>query len=59
MPDPGDRRGTIIQLTPKGFDLIERTVTAHVKNEHRILEALEPLELKAFTVLMCKLLIYL
>ena len=57
MPDPSDRRGTIIQLTDKGFELIEQTVTAHVANEHRILAALEPSELEAFTVLMRKLLI--
>ena len=57
MPDPSDRRGTLIQLTDKGLALIEETVTAHVANEHRILKALEPDELETFTVLMRKLLI--
>ena len=57
LPDPSDRRGTLIQLTDKGFDLIERTVEAHVINEHRILEALDKSELETFTILMRKLLI--
>jgi DNA-binding MarR family transcriptional regulator len=57
MPDPNDRRGTLIQLTEKGFALIEKTVEAHVKNEHRILEALKEPELEALTILMRKLLV--
>jgi DNA-binding MarR family transcriptional regulator len=57
MPDPNDRRGTLIQLTEKGFALIEKTVEAHVKNEHRILEALNESELEALTILMRKLLV--
>jgi DNA-binding MarR family transcriptional regulator len=57
MPDPNDRRGTLIQLTEKGFALIEKTVEAHVKNEHRILEALKESELEALTILMRKLLV--
>jgi DNA-binding MarR family transcriptional regulator len=57
MPDPNDRRGTLIQLTEKGFALIEKTVEAHVKNEHRILEALNEAELEALTILMRKLLV--
>ena len=57
MPDPNDRRGTIIELTEKGFELIEKTVEAHVANEQRILEALDRSELETFTNLMRKLLI--
>jgi DNA-binding MarR family transcriptional regulator len=41
LPDPSDRRGTLIMLTDKGFDVIELAVTAHVANEHRILSALD------------------
>ena len=40
IPDPSDRRGTLIHLTTKGFDLIEVAVAAHVDNMHRILEPL-------------------
>lgn len=57
IPDPSDRRGTLIHLTNKGFNLIEKTVEAHVKNEHRILNALDKSELEAFTQLLRKLLI--
>ncbi|NJL86841.1 MAG: MarR family transcriptional regulator [Leptolyngbyaceae cyanobacterium SM1_1_3] len=56
IPDPSDRRGTLIHLTEKGFNLIEAAVTAHVKNEHRILSALETSEIEDFTRLLRKLL---
>ena len=57
IPDPSDRRGILIQLTDSGFALIEKTVEAHVKNEHRILDALDTAELDEFTVLLRKLLV--
>jgi DNA-binding MarR family transcriptional regulator len=57
LPDPSDRRGTIITLTEKGFDLIEEAVTAHVTNEHRILSALETSEREELILLLRKLLI--
>ena len=57
LPDPSDRRGMLIQLTDKGLDTIDRTVEAHVINEHRLLEALDRSERETFTVLMRKLLI--
>jgi DNA-binding MarR family transcriptional regulator len=56
-PDPSDRRGTIISLTKKGFDLIEEAVTAHVANEHRILSALETSEREELILLLRQLLI--
>ena len=33
VPDERDRRGTLIHLTDKGFDLTESAVTTHVDNE--------------------------
>ena len=57
IPDPSDRRGTLICLTDQGFDLIEKTVEAHVENEHRILNALDGSELEVFTQLLRKLLV--
>ncbi|MGB7251119.1 MAG: MarR family transcriptional regulator [Phormidesmis sp.] len=57
VPDPSDRRGTPIRLTDKGFDLIEKAVTAHVENEHRILSALDASELESLTQLLRKLLV--
>ncbi|MEO0378270.1 MAG: MarR family transcriptional regulator, partial [Cyanobacteria bacterium P01_A01_bin.17] len=41
IPDPCDRRGTLIQLTNKGFSLINKAVEAHVANGERILNVLE------------------
>jgi len=39
-PNPDDRRSTLIALTPKGFDLIDRTVTAHVATQARLVGGL-------------------
>lgn len=57
IPDPGDRRGTLIQLTDRGFDVIEKAVAAHVANEHHALRALEQSEREALASLLRKLLI--
>lgn len=57
IPDPGDRRGTLIQLTDKGFALIEKALEAHVENEHRILSNLDESEREALAQLLRKLLI--
>ncbi|MBC1223776.1 MarR family transcriptional regulator [Nostoc sp. UCD121] len=56
IPDPSDRRGTLITLTEKGFNLIEKAVEAHVANEHRILSVLQPSERELLVVLLRKLL---
>ncbi|WP_392481034.1 MarR family winged helix-turn-helix transcriptional regulator [Nostoc sp. C110] len=57
IPDPSDRRGTLITLTEKGFNLIEKAVEAHVANEHRILSVLQPSERELLIVLLRKLLV--
>lgn len=57
MPDERDRRGTLIHLTDKGFDLIEAAVTAHVANEHRLLTVLNKAEQENLSKLLRKLLI--
>ena len=57
IPDSSDRRGTLIHLTDKGFNLIEKAVDAHVENGHRILSVLEESELEALNMLLRKLLI--
>lgn len=57
IPDPDDRRGTLIQLTDKGFNLIEKAVEAHVANEHRLLDGLEEAERQILAQLLRKLLI--
>ena len=39
-PDPADRRGVLITLTPQGRELIDRVTEAHLANEARLLEGL-------------------
>jgi DNA-binding MarR family transcriptional regulator len=56
-PDPNDRRGTLILLTNKGFNLIEKAVEAHVANLHRLLSVLGETERKVLAQLLHKLLI--
>lgn len=37
-----DRRGRVVALTPDGLDLIDRAYEAHMRNEHRLIAALDP-----------------
>lgn len=37
-----DGRGRVIALTPAGRDLIDEVMTAHMANEHRLLDAVDP-----------------
>jgi len=57
IPDPSDRRGLQIELTDRGFSIIEKAVEAHVVNEHRIVEVLEASEREALIELLRKLLV--
>lgn len=56
LPNPADRRGTLVQLSDKGRDLIERALSAHSQNETRILSALSEDEQGQLGALMAKLL---
>lgn len=49
-----DARSVTVQLTPQGFDLIERCVTEHVANQHRLTEALSAEEQQQLTQLLGK-----
>lgn len=40
--NPADGRGSVVALTDQGFDLIERVVSDHVANQHRLMEGLSP-----------------
>ncbi|SPH17106.1 HTH-type transcriptional regulator MhqR [Defluviimonas aquaemixtae] len=55
-PNPEDRRGTLVALTDKGRDLIERALPAHAANETRILSPLTREEQDQLSALMKKLL---
>lgn len=55
--DPSDRRGTLIQLTDQGFELIEKAVEAHVDNARQLLTALEASEQEQLAQLLRKLLL--
>jgi DNA-binding MarR family transcriptional regulator len=39
-PDPHDRRGSLVSLTPAGRQRVDEAVEAHLDNEHRMLAAL-------------------
>ncbi len=57
IPDPDDRRGTLIRLTDQGFTVIEAAVEAHVANMHRLLQVLKESERQALAQLLRQLLI--
>jgi DNA-binding MarR family transcriptional regulator len=40
LPDPGDRRGTLVQLTENGVQIINHAVEVHLQNEQRLISAL-------------------
>jgi DNA-binding MarR family transcriptional regulator len=56
LPDPDDRRGTLVTLTPKGKALVDEAVGDHVANEARLLEALTKTERTELDRLLRKLL---
>ncbi len=54
LSNPEDRRSVLIALRPAGLDLVERAVTAHVANQHRLTALLEPDERMALDALLRK-----
>jgi DNA-binding MarR family transcriptional regulator len=54
-PDPADRRGTHITLTPKGLELIDNVTQAHLDNERNLLAALSESEQRRLADLLRKL----
>lgn len=56
QPDPGDRRGTLVALTPHGHALIDRLMGHHVANEQRVLAGLSRAEQETLLALLAKLL---
>ena len=54
-PDPGDRRGVLITLTPQGRTLVDHAAVQHLANERRILAGLSPAEQRQLADLLRKL----
>jgi DNA-binding MarR family transcriptional regulator len=54
-PDPDDRRGTLITLTPAGRSMIDRLTGAHLENERSLLAALSDGEQRRLADLLRKL----
>lgn len=57
QPDPTDRRGVLITLSPKGRRLIDRATGKHMANEQHILSGLTTAERRQLADLLRKLLI--
>ncbi len=54
-PDPNDRRGTLIELTAKGLELIDGVTAAHLENERELLAGLSGAEREQLVELLRKL----
>jgi DNA-binding MarR family transcriptional regulator len=57
LPDPDDRRGTLVALTDQGRQVVDEAVVAHLANEERLLSALSSGERAQLTGLLRKLLV--
>ncbi|HEY4347548.1 MAG TPA: MarR family transcriptional regulator [Gaiellaceae bacterium] len=55
-PDPGDRRGTLVRLTPKGKTVIDKALVSHLANERRLLGSLSAAERRSLDALLRSLL---
>ncbi|NHR03696.1 MarR family transcriptional regulator [Chromobacterium haemolyticum] len=55
-PDPTDRRGVIVTLTPKGFEVIEDAVGNHLSAEAELIEMLDTEERATLARLLKKML---
>lgn len=55
-PNPADRRGTLVALTPQGRDLIDRMIDRHVANQQAIVSGLNADEQAALSRLLARLL---
>ena len=56
LPDPSDRRGTLVALTREGLKTVDAAVVDHLANEERLLGALSATERGTIARLLRKLL---
>ena len=52
LPNPDDRRGLLVALTPKGRALVDEAVAAHVANQDRLMGVLTGEERQALDALL-------
>jgi DNA-binding MarR family transcriptional regulator len=57
LPDPNDRRGTIVRLTPRGRALADRAIKLHFESLAKSLGGLDKSERAQLTALLGKLLL--
>jgi DNA-binding MarR family transcriptional regulator len=57
LPDPDDRRGTLVSLTDSGRTVVDEALLAHLENEERLLGALSERERQELADLLRKLLL--
>jgi DNA-binding MarR family transcriptional regulator len=54
-PDPGDARGRLVRLTPRGRRLVDRIAASHLENEARLLASLTNEDRRALEDLLRRL----
>ena len=52
LPDPGDRRGTLVRLTPVGKTLVDEVVVAHLAVQNELLAGLTEQERQGLAELL-------
>ncbi len=57
LPDPDDRRGTLVRLTRRGLTVADRAVEVHLANEERLLRSFSAAERRTLDGLLRKLLL--
>jgi len=56
-PDPADRRGIVVALTPAGLALVDEVAAGHIENERELLASLSETEQRTLADLLKKLLL--
>ena len=44
IPDPNDRRGVLVELTPKGLELVDRAIGVRFNEAQELVDLLKPKE---------------
>lgn len=55
LPDPNDRRATLVSLTEKGLKLIDEAVVSHTQNEEECIQDFTDEEINSLNSLLTKL----